>query len=190
MFRAAFLASCAFALSVASAHAAPVTFVVDGSHTYPRFSYSHLGLSTQLSRFDRTTGTVVLDQAARTAAVDITIDMTSVDTGYADFNEHIQAEDFLDTARHPTATFKSTRVSFEGDRPVAIEGDLTIKGITRPVTLEVTRFARMEHPLRKKDAIGADASVVVKRSDFNAGKFVPLVGDEVTISIALEAVAE
>lgn len=189
MFRAAFLASCAFALSAASAHAAPVTFVVDGSHTYPRFSYSHLGLSTQVSRFNNTSGTVVLDQAARTASVDITIDMTSVDTGYADFNAHIQAEDFLDTTRFPTATFRSTRVKFEGDQPVAIEGDLTIRGITKPVTLAVTRFARMEHPLQKKDAIGADASVVIKRSDFNAGKYAPLVGDEVTISIALEAIA-
>jgi polyisoprenoid-binding protein YceI len=179
----------AFALAT-PALADPVTFVVDGSHTYPRFSYSHLGLSTQLSRFDNTTGTVVLDQAARTASVDITIDMTSVDTGHAEFNEHIQAEDFLDTARHPTATFRSTRVNFEGDQPVSIEGKLTIKGITKPVTLGVTRFARMEHPLRKKDAIGADASVVIKRSDFNAGKYAPLVGDEVTISIALEAVAE
>ena len=188
-FSGAAAALLAFALAT-PALADPVTFVVDGSHTYPRFSYSHLGLSTQLSRFNNTTGTVVLDQAARTASVDITIDMTSVDTGYAEFNEHIQAEDFLDTARHPTATFRSASVTFEGDQPVAIEGNLTIKGITRPVTLAVTRFARMEHPLRKKDAIGADASVVIRRSDFNAGKFAPVVGDEVTISIALEAVAE
>lgn len=170
MTRPTLLPVALLALALATpATAAPVTFVIDGSHTYPRFSYSHLGLSTQLSRFNNTSGTVILDQAARTAAVDITIDMTSVDTGYADFNDHIQAEDFLDTARHPTATFRSTRVAFEGERPVAIEGDLTIKGITKPVTLEVTRFARMEHPLLKKDAIGADASVVIKRSDFNAG---------------------
>ncbi|MCU0976644.1 MAG: YceI family protein [Steroidobacteraceae bacterium] len=188
-FSCAAAALLAFALAT-PALAEPVTFVVDGSHTYPRFSYSHLGLSTQLSRFNNTTGKVVLDQAARKASVEITIDMTSVDTGYAEFNEHIQAEDFLDTARHPTATFRSTRVAFEGDRPVAIDGDLTIKGITKPVTLAVTRFARMDHPLRKKDAIGADASVVIKRSDFDAGQYAPLVGDEVTISIALEAVAE
>lgn len=191
MTRPMLLPAALLSLALATpAAASPVTFVVDGSHTYPRFSYSHLGLSTQLSRFNNTTGTVVLDQVARTASVDITIDMTSVDTGYADFNDHIQAEDFLDTARFPTATFRSTRVAFDGDRPVAIEGDLTIKGVTKPVTLEVTRFARMEHPLQKKDAIGADASVVIKRSDFDAGKFVPLVGDEVTISIALEAIAE
>jgi polyisoprenoid-binding protein YceI len=174
----------------APAGAAPVTYVIDSSHTYPRFSYDHLGLSTQLSRFDRTTGTVVLDKAARTASVDVAIDMTTVDTGHAEFNEHISSADFLDTARFPTATFKSTRVVFEGDRPVAIDGNLTIKGVTKPVTLKVTRFVNMLHPMQKKDAIGADASAVIKRSDFNAGQYVPLVGDEVTISIALEAIQQ
>ena len=175
---------------VAPASAAPVTYVVDPTHTYPRFSYSHFGLSTQLSRFNQTTGTVVLDKAARSATVDIVIDMKSVDTGYATFNEHIQAEDFLDTARYPTATFKSTRVTFQGDRPVSIDGNLTIKGITKSVTLKVTNFINMTHPMLNKDAIGADASTVIKRSDFNAGKYAPNVGDELTISIALEAVAK
>lgn len=180
----------ALAVAAVPASAAPVTYVIDGSHTFPRFSYDHLGLSTQLSRFDRTTGTVVLDKAARTASVEVTIDMTSVDTGHDGFNEHIAGADFLDTARFPTATFRSTRVLFEGDRPVAIDGNLTIKGITRPVTLEVTRFVNVTHPMQKKDAIGADASVVIRRSDFDAGKYVPLVGDEVTITIALEAIEQ
>ena len=185
----AFIAVIATGL-VAPASAAPVTYVVDPTHTYPRFSYSHFGLSTQLSRFNQTTGTVVLDRAARSASVDIVIDMKSVDTGYATFNEHIQAADFLDTARYPTATFKSTQVTFEGDRPVSIDGNLTIKGITKPVTLEVTNFVNMTHPMLNKDAIGADATTVIKRSDFNAGKYAPNVGDKLTISIALEAVAK
>lgn len=174
----------------ASAIAAPATFVVDGSHTYPRFSYSHFGMSTQLSRFNNTTGTVVLDQAARTAEVAIEIDMTSVDTGFALFDEHIQGADFLDTARYPTATFQSTKAHFDGDKPVALDGELTIKGVTRPVTLTLTNFARQPHPMLKKDAIGADAHVVIKRSDFNAGHYAPDVGDEVTISVALEAVVQ
>jgi len=175
---------------VAPASAAPETYVIDPTHTYPRFSYSHFGLSTQLSRFNQTTGTIVLDKSARTASVDVVIDMTSVDTGYATFNEHIQAEDFLDTAKYPKATFKSTKVTFDGDKPVAIDGNLTIKGITKPVTLNVTNFVNMTHPMLNKDAIGADASVVIRRSDFNAGKYAPNVGDELTISIALEAVKQ
>ena len=170
--------------------AAPETYQVDSSHTFPRFSYSHLGLSIQTSQFNITTGTVTLDKAAKTAAVDITIDTRAVDTGSAAFNEHIQAEDFLDTAKYPTATFKSTRVVFAGEQPTAIEGDLTIKGITKPVTLKVNNFATMIHPMVKKDAIGANASAVIKRSEFNAGKHSPLVGDEVTITVAIEAIKD
>lgn len=174
----------------APAFAAPETYNVDSTHTFARFSYSHFGMSTQLSRFNKTTGTVVLDKAAKTGSVDVVIDTKSVDTGYDTFNEHIQGEDFLDTAKYPTATFKSTKVSFDGDKPATIEGELTIKGVTKPVTLTVTSFQSMAHPMLKKPAIGANAFTVVKRSDFGAGKYAPYVGDEVRIDIALEAIAE
>lgn len=174
---------------MSSAMAAPQTYTVDTTHTFPRFSYSHFGLSKQLSRFDKTTGTVVWDKAAKTATVDMTIDTTSVDTGFPVFNGHIQGADFLDTAKYPTATFKSTKVVFDGDKLTSIDGNLTIKGVTKPVTLKVTSFLNMPHPMLKKDAIGANAEVVVKRSDFNMDKYVPYVGDDVTIDIALEAVS-
>ncbi len=118
-----------------SAIAAPVTYAVDSGHSFPNFSYQHMGLSVQLSKFDKTTGTVTLDKAAKTASVDVVIDTTSVNTGSTVFNGHIQGEDFFDTAKYPTATFKSTKVVFEADQPTTIEGDLTIKGITKPVTL-------------------------------------------------------
>lgn len=174
----------------APALAAPTTYAIDSSHTFPRFSYNHFGLSTQLSKFDEVSGTVVFDPEARTGEVNVTIDMTSVNTGFEPFNGHIQGADFLDTANFPTATFKSSRVVFNGDTPSAIEGELTIKGVTRPVTLEVTRFVAVPHPMLQKPAIGADARAVIKRSEFNAGKFAPNVGDEVTIEIALEAIAQ
>ena len=176
------------AIAATAAFAAPETYNIDPTHTFPSFSYSHFGMSTQVSKFDKTTGTVTLDKEAKTGAVDITIDMTSVNTGYSTFDEHIQGEDFLDTAKYPTATFKSTKVVFKGDKPVSITGDLTFKGVTKPVTLKVNNFVAMPHPMLKKDAIGADASVVVKRSEFNAGKYAPHVGDDVTISIAIEAI--
>lgn len=187
MKRFALLAAAAVALPV---FAQPETFVVDEGHTFPRFSYSHLGYSTQLSRFNKTSGKITWDREAHTGAVDVTIDMKSVDTGSKLFDGHIQGEDFLDTARYPTATFKSTAVRFDGDKPVAIDGNLTIKGVTKPVTLTVTSFQAMPHPMLKRDAIGANATTTVKRSDFNAGKFAPYVGDEVTIGLALEAVKE
>ncbi|NDD24611.1 MAG: polyisoprenoid-binding protein [Betaproteobacteria bacterium] len=175
-------------LAVTSALAAPQTFEIDGSHTFPRFSYSHFGYSTQVSRFDNTSGTVVFDADAKTGSVDISIDMKSVNTGFADFNGHLQGEDFLDTAKFPKATFKSTKVNFQDGKPASIEGQLTIKGITKAVTLTVTSFQAMPHPMLKKDAIGANAFTMIKRSEFNAGKYVPYVGDDVRIDIALEAI--
>ena len=182
-------AALAFAsLAATSAIAAPKTFVVDGSHTFPRFAYSHFGYSTQVSRFDNTTGTVVFDADAKTGSVDISIDMKSVNTGFADFNSHIQGEDFLDTAKFPKATFKSTKVNFQESKPASIEGLLTIKGVSKAVTLTVTSFQAMPHPMLKKDALGANAFTVIKRSEFNAGKYAPYVGDEVRIEIALEAI--
>lgn len=184
------VAALAFATVTAPALAAPETYRLDAGHTFPRFSYSHFGFSTQLSRFNRTTGTVTLDRAARTGAVDISIDTTSVDTGFAVFDEHIQAEDFLDTAKHPTATFRSSKVVFSGDTPTAVEGVLTLRGVSRPVTLKVTSFQAMPHPILKKDAIGANATVTVKRTDFNMGKYAPHVGDDVTIDVAVEAIRE
>jgi polyisoprenoid-binding protein YceI len=170
--------------------AAPETFVVDTTHSYPRFSYSHFGFSTQLSRFNNTSGTIVFDKEARTGSVDIFIDTKSVDTGFATFDKDIQAAEFLDTEKFPTASFKSTKVHFNDDKPVAIDGNLTIKGVTKPVTLTVTSFQAMAHPILKKDAIGANAFTVIKRSEFNAGKYAPHVGDEVRIDIAVEAVKE
>jgi polyisoprenoid-binding protein YceI len=183
-------AALAFTGALVSAVAAPVTYGVDGSHTFPRFSYSHFGYSTQLSSFSKTSGKVVFDIEAKKGSVEIVIDMKSVSTGFADFNEHIQGEDFLDTAKFPQATFKSTKVIFEGDKPQFIEGQLTIKGVTKPVTLTVTSFQAMPHPMMKKPALGANAFTVIKRSEFNAGKYAPYVGDEVRIDIAIEAIAQ
>ncbi len=173
-----------------SAFASPETFVIDGTHTFPRFSYNHFGFTKQLSRFNKTVGKIVLDKDAKTGSVDVTIDMKSVDTGYDVFNGYIQGEDFFDTEKYPTATFKSTKVHFDGDKPVTVDGDLTIKGVSKPVTLAIDSFQLMAHPMLKRNAIGANASAKVKRTDFNAGKYAPYVGDDVTIDIAVEAIKE
>ena len=184
---ALFTAVAAFA---AAAQAAPETFVIDNSHTYPHFSYNHLGFSNQTHKFDKTSGKVVLDRAAKTGSVDVTIDATSVNTGYALFNEHIQAADYFDTAVHPTITFTSGKMKFKGDRPVSVAGDLTIKGVTKPVTLNITHFKCQPHPMLKVEACGANATTQVKRSEFNMGKNVPYVSDEITLTLAIEALKE
>jgi len=174
----------------AAAFAAPETYIIEPTHTMPRFEYSHHGYSTQLSRFDKASGKITLDRSTMTGSVDVTIDAKSVNTGYPLFNEHIQGEDFLDTAKYPTITFKSSNLKFDGDKLVAVEGELTIKGVTKPVKLAVTSFQCMPHPMRKKDACGANATTKIKRSEFNAGKYAPNVGDEVTLNIPVEAIKE
>jgi polyisoprenoid-binding protein YceI len=173
---------------VTGAWAAPTTYKADANHTFVRFSYNHLGFSTQESRFNKVSGDITFDPANKSGSVDISIDTKSVDTGSDAFNEHIQGADFLDTANNGTATFKSTAVKFEGDKPVSIEGNLTLKGITKPVTLTVTSFKSGQN-MMKKDAIGADASTKISRTAFNMSKYAPLVSDEVTLSIAIEAAA-
>ena len=165
---------------------------VDDLDRFPCLSLDGIGepVDQLLSRFRSEREQRAVIEGLKTGAVDIVIDTKSVNTGSATFNEHIQGEDFLDTARHPTATFKSTKVIFEGDKPTAIEGNLTLKGVTRPVTLTVTSFQAMPHPMLKKDAIGANAHTMVKRSEFNAGKYAPNVGDDVRIDIAIEAIKQ
>ncbi len=173
-----------------AAVAAPETFIINSAHTLARFEYNHLGYSTQFSRFDKTTGTIVLDRAAKSGSVDVVIDAKSVSTGSALFNEHIQGEDYFDTAKYPTITFKSKSLKFDGDKLTSVAGDLTIKGVTKPVTLTVTSFNCKPHPMLKKDACGADATTKIKRSEFNAGKNAPYVSDEVTLTIPVEATKE
>ena len=180
-----------FAVAVAApALAAPETFNIEGSHTFPRFEYSHFGYSTQQSRFNKTTGTITLDRAAKSGSVDVTIDAKSVDTGFALFDQHIQGEDYFHTEKYSTITFKSTGVKFDGDKLAAVDGNLTIKGVTKPVTLDVTSFHCMPHPMLKKLGCGANASTTIKRSEFGAGKNAPYVSDEVKLVIAVEAVQQ
>lgn len=179
----------AFGVSGA-ALAAPVTYIIDNSHTMPRFEYSHLGYSIQSSKFDKTSGKITLDREAKSGSVDVTIDAKSVNTGSTLFNGHIQGEDYFNTEKFPTITFTSSTVKFDGDKVTAVDGNLTIKGVSKPVTLTVTSSHCMAHPMRKKDACGANATAKIKRSDFNMGKNAPYVGDEVTLTIPIESMVE
>ena len=180
----------ALAAFAATAQAAPVTYVIDNSHTYPHFTYNHLGFSNQTHKFDKSRGKVVLDRAGKVGSVAVIIDATSVNTGHAIFNEHIQAADFFDTANHPTITFTADKMAFRDDQPASLVGDLTIKGVTKPVTLAITHFKCQPHPMLKVEACGANASTQIKRSEFNMGKNAPFVSDEVTLTLAIEAVRE
>ncbi len=184
------LASLTVLALATTAQAAPSTYIIDNGHTFPHFTYNHLGYSTQTHQFDKTSGKVVINFQGKTGQVDVTIDATSVNTGFPLFNEHIQDKEYFDTANYPTITFKSNEMTFKGNKVTSVSGDLTIKGVTRPVTLEVTHFKCMAHPIFKAPACGANATAVVKRSDFNMSKYVPFISNDVTLTLAIEAVME
>lgn len=174
-------------LFAAPAIAAPTTYVIDDTHTQPRFEYNHFGFSNQVHSFNKTHGTITYDPVAKTGSVDITIDPKSVNTGVPLLDEHLQDKDFFDSAKYPEITFKSTVVKFAGNKPVKVYGNLTIKGITKPVVLTVTSFQNGENPIVKKDEIGANAYTRLKRSAFDMGKYAPGVSDEITINLPVEA---
>jgi polyisoprenoid-binding protein YceI len=172
-----------------SAQAAPESYVIDNTQTVANFSFSYLGGASQTHKFDKTSGKVVFDRAARTGTVDVSIDAASINTGLSLFNAKIQSEDFFDTARHPVITFKSSKMEIDGDQ-LSLAGDLTIKGVTKPVSLAVTRFKCSPLSGIKGDTCVAHATVTVKRSDFNMGKFGFLASNDVTLNLAIGAVKE
>ncbi|MFL6624345.1 MAG: YceI family protein [Sulfurifustis sp.] len=173
-----------------TAVAASETYSVDSGHTYPSFEISHLGFSTQRGRFDKTSGRVTLDRQAKTASVEIAIDTNSIDTGNEKLEEHLRKPDFFDVAQYPTITFKSSKAHFNGDTLASLDGNLTLHGQTKPVTLSVTRFNCATHPMTKKPACGADAVTTIKRSDFGMKYGIPVIGDDVKLLINIEAMQE
>lgn len=164
-------------------------YTIDPSHTYPSFEIDHLGYSTTRGRFNSVQGKLSLDRDAKTGSVEVTIDAASIDTGLAKLEEVLRA-DYFDVKRHPTLTFRGSKFRFDDNRLSAVEGELTLLGVTHPVTLTVTRFKCGLNLLRLRQACGADASATIKRSDYGMNKGLPLVGDEVKILIQIEAVKD
>jgi polyisoprenoid-binding protein YceI len=181
------LITAALGTTLAAPAIAAESYTIDPNHTHPSYEISHFGWSIQRGRFDKVTGKVVLDRAAKTGTVDATIDVASVSTGVAKLDEHLKSEDFFHVAVHPTMTFKSRKVIFSGDKPVAAEGEFTMLGVTRPLTLTIGSFHCAPNPFAKKDACGADAVATIKRSDFGMKTFLPGLGDEVKLLINVEA---
>lgn len=162
-------------------------FTVDTRHTFPSFEVNHMGLSTQRGRFDATGGSITLDSAAKTGTVLIEIDAASVNTGLNELEKHLKGEDFFNVEKHPKITFRSGKVEFEGEKPKAVHGELTLLGVTKPVTLSINSFNCRIHPMNKKYVCGADASATIKRSEFGMGYAIPAVSDEVKLFIQIEA---
>ena len=173
-----------FSLSVAAAD----SYTVDSRHTFPSFEINHLGFSIQRGRFNQTRGKVTLTPESSAGSIQITIDTASINTGLADLEEHLRSKDFLNAAQYPEILFSSDKLSFNKDRLVAVDGNLTLHGITRPVHLVVDYFHCGMNMISMKNICGANATTTIKRSDFGVDKYAPLLADEVKIALQIEAI--
>lgn len=173
------------------AQAEPQRFVLDKPHTQVMFSVSHMGFSNSYGKFLDYEGVVNLDTAApEKSNVDVTIKTASLDMGDQTWDEHMKAKDMFNVEQFPTMTFKSTKVEKTGDKTANVTGDLTLLGVTKPVTLAVTQNGMGKHPMKNIDATGFSATAKIKRSDFGMTKGIPMVGDDVNIIIEVEAYGE
>lgn len=185
LFAAALLTAAVFTVP---ALAEPVAYKLDPSHTAVAFSVNHLGFSTVLGRFNTVAGNLVFDQAnVANSKVDVTIDAASVDTNFAKRDDHLRSGDFFNTKEFAKLTFKSTKVEKTGDNTGTVTGDLTLLGVTKPVTLTVTFNKAGVSAASKLDTVGFSARGTVKRSDFGMKYLVPYVSDDIQIQIETEA---
>ena len=186
--------SAAFALTLIaplSALAADETYVIEPVHSQPIFEVQHIGYSMQRGSFGKVSGKVVLDRATHKGSVDVTIDTTSIRTISEKLDTHVKGEDFFNVAKYPTMTYKSSNLVFEGDKLVGIDGELTMIGVAKPVSLKVANFMCGEHPFNKKPLCGAEATATIKRSEWGMKYGIPkAVGDDVKITLPIEAYRE
>lgn len=186
--------ACAVPLSVL---AAPQTYNIDPVHSFPNFTINHLGMANMHGRFDKMAGKITLDQVAKTGTLEVKIAAASVTTGdgkRADGarsrDDHLRSGDFFNNAEFPDIIYKSTKFNFKGDALESVEGNLTLLGVTKPVKLTVTSFKCAPHPFSKKPMCGADAEASIKRTDFGMKFGVPAIGDEVKLTLGVEAYPE
>lgn len=163
------------------------TYEVDTRHSHTSWSMPHLGISTYRGKFTRTAGKVMLDRAAKSGVVEITIDPASQQSGDERLDKHLASEDFFNVAKFPAITFKSTKVQFSGDNPSRVEGELTMLGITKPVALQVSSFKCLQHPMRKQEVCGADATATIRRSEWGIKYGLPGLIDDVKLDLQVEA---
>ncbi len=173
-------------LTAFSATAAPVTYNVDPSHTFPSFEVPHMGISWWRGKFNSNTGTIVLDREAQTGTVDITIDAASIDFGHEKMNEHARNEDFFDVEKHPSITYTGN-ITFTDGQPSGVDGELTLLGNTKPVKLAIASFKCIEHPFLKREVCGADAFGQFHRGDFGMDTYADGPLGDVKLRIQVEA---
>lgn len=160
------LAAAAVVGLVGVAQAESASYAIDPTHTFATFEISHFGASVNRARFDKKSGSVTLDKAAKTGKVEISIDTTSVNSGTAAFDKHLQSADLFDAAKHPTITFVGDKFTFDGDKVTSVAGNLTLLGKTAPVTLKANQFACYQSPMLKREVCGGDFEATLDRTAF------------------------
>lgn len=178
----------ALSLATASVFAAPLSYKMDPAHTDVIAQWSHFGYSNPIAHFGSVDGTIVYDaENIAASSVEVTLPMSGMSSHVAKFDEHLRSAELFDVANFPEATFKSTKVESAGEGKLAITGNLTIKGVTKPVVLAATINKVADHPMSKQPTAGFDATATFQRSDFGLGLYAPAVSDEVQIRITTEA---
>ena len=184
----------AFSLSL---NAQVETYKIDPLHSFPHFGIDHFSVSTIWGRFDKMTGSFTIDRASKSGSVELVIETASVTTGDNERgsrprtrDEHLRQADFFNVAEFPRMTYKSTNVKFSGDNPAEIEGQLTLLGIAKPVTIKIERWTCKDNPMSKKPMCGGNASGSFKRTDFGMKFGVPALGDEIRLMINFEGYKE
>ena len=170
------------------AFAAPQKYDIDTGHTQVIFSWNHFGFSNPSGLLEKFSGDFMLDTADLTkSSISITFPLDGIHTGVPKLDEHLKSPDFFDAAKYPDITFKSTKVEKSGANGLKVTGDLTIHGVTKPVTLDAKVNKIGDNPMMKKASAGFDATTTIKRSDFGVNKYVPNVSDEIPVRITFDS---
>ncbi|WP_205320103.1 YceI family protein [Notoacmeibacter marinus] len=188
MIRSLPLAAAASALLATAAMAEPVKYTLDPSHSQVVFTYDHLGFSQTTGMFSGFEGEIMFDaENPESSSVNVEIPASSILTGWDKRDEHFSSDDFLGVEANPVVTFTSTEIKTTGEDTAEITGDLTMNGVTKPVTLDAKLNKVGDHPMANKPWAGFDATATIMRSEWDMGKFAPNVSDEVELKISVEA---
>ncbi len=185
------LATTVLALACGAALAAPATYTIDPTHTYPSFEADHMGLSVWRGKLKKNSGKLVFDKAAGTGTVEITTELASIDFGLEQLNTWARGKDFFDVKKHPRAVYKGRLDAPVNGVPTQVTGELTLHGVTKPLNLKINSLKCVPHPLLKRDYCGADAVGSFSREDFGlaAGKEWGFRMD-IDLRIQVEAIAD
>jgi polyisoprenoid-binding protein YceI len=168
------------------------TYVVDPVHSQPQYEARHIGMGSQHGNFGKMTGKITLDRAAKKGSAELTIDATSIRSNDPRLDAILKGERYFNVEKYPTLAFKSTNITFDGDRVIAIDGELTMLGLAKPVSFRVTHFNCGESPFNKRPMCGADATATIKRSDWGmtSGLQINNPSDEIRLMVPIEAYRE